>query len=336
MRKIVCNRHKVLGVFISLIIAIFGQNAWGEDMNILQGNVRFKLAIEGHGLKYRVMVNGVIVFTQLEQKNQNNLELPINHLMHPEKSKFSIYGGPQSADKFPSGGSVKLTLIVEDRDSNATYRLPILTLDGGDVYKPSHIEGILVSGRYHLASNNEIKFGSGEIELNEIIKDSKKSGWFDYSREISLPNSLPLWSFFNSDILPNYDAMSDKDYYVARDELFVEYKKIQDALARGDVDSIMPMFAERSHEVDLAFDYPEGEINRQLKMFMLNLVEDPEWELRIRKPKDAKILLEPNHKIVSLIRNTQNLIGFVNSKNGMYKSIPIKFRRQNGQWIITR
>ena len=333
-------KYKVLGVFISLLITIFGQNAWGEDMNILQGNTRFKLAIEGHGIRYFVRVNGVIVFKEYQEKNQNAVEVPINHLMHPETTTFSVSAGPKYAgDKFSATGGVKLTLIIEDRDSEASYRLPILTLDGSEVHKHRDIAGVLVPGHYHLGADNQVNFGKGELELGKISKEEKNDDWFLYSREVTAPNKLPLWAFFNSDTLPDRSLMTKDELISLRKELFVEYKKIQDALAKGDVDSIMPLFAERSREVDLAFDYPAGQINSEVRAFLLGKVNDSDWELQIRKPEGvgAAVLLEKNRKIVSLVRNHQsNLIGFVNIKNGMYSSLPLQYRRENGKWIITR
>ena len=188
---------------------MFVQSAWGNETTVLQGNVRFKLNIQGHGVKYFVSVNDILVFKQFNNNTQDNLELPINHWMHPEQSQFKVWGGDAKGNKFPAGASVKLTLIVEDRDSGASYKLPILELNGGEVYDHKELNGVLKSGRYHLTANNKIEFGKGEIELKSVIKDEYSSkDTFIYSRQISAPNQLQLWAFFNSDPLPDYRSCS--------------------------------------------------------------------------------------------------------------------------------
>jgi hypothetical protein len=260
------NKYKVFGVFISLLLSFFGQNIWAKDMNVLQGNIRFKLEIEGHGLRYSVRVNDVVVFRQLDPDTQNKFELPLNHLMHPEKSKFSVLGGSSKEGPFPVGTEVKLTLLIQDRDTEASYRLPILSLNGDHVYDVDlkKIDGILETGRYHLAKNNKVDSGSGEIELYNVKKEPHptESDWFDYNRVVSVPNNLPLWAFFNMDDLPDYYAMSEDDRVKAIKDLFVEYKKVQDALLNDDIDSIMPMFKLRNDELDIAFDFEPGTMEK--------------------------------------------------------------------------
>ena len=334
-------KRTFFGVFgiqiISFIAFMFVQSAWGNETTVLQGNVRFKLNIQGHGVKYFVSVNDVIVFKQYDSDTQDNLELPINHWMHPEQSQFRVWAGDAKGNKFPSGASVKLTLIIEDRDSGASYKLPILELNGNEVYDNKDLNGILKSGRYHLASNSKVEFGKGEIELKSIIKSEYKSkDTFIYSRQVSVPNQLPLWAFFNSDPLPDYQSMSDDDVTESRKDLFLVYKVIQDGLESGDIDSIMPLFAERNKELDIAFGYESGEMERLLREYINKAIDDPNWELRKTTAKAVGIYREKNKKIVSLMRSEfTDILGFVN-QNNMFYSLTIKFRRENGKWIITR
>ena len=335
-------KRMFLGVFgiqiISFIAFMFVQSAWGNETTVLQDNVRFKLNIQGHGLKYFVTVNDVLVFKQLNNDTQDTLELPINHWMHPEQSKFKIWGGTGvKGEKFPSGASVKLTLIIEDRDSGARYQLPILELNGKEVYEPKELNGILKSGRYHLAPNNKVEFGKGEVELKPIIKDEYDSkDAFVYRRQVSVPNQLPLWAFFNSEPLPDYQSMSQEDKTESENELFLAYKVIQDGLEKGDVDSIMPLFTERNKELDIAFGYPSGEMERLLREYINKVIDNPNWKLKRTTVKQAFIFREENKKIVGLIRSDfSDILGFVN-QNNMFYSLTIKFRRENGKWIITR
>jgi len=257
--------------------------------------------------------------------------------MHPEQSQFRVWGGDAKGNKFPAGASVKLTLLIEDRDSGASYKLPILELNGDEVYDHKELNTVLKSGRYHLAANNKVEFGKGEVELKPIIKNEYHSkDAFIYSRQISSPNQLPLWAFFNSDSLSDYRSMSHEEIIESRDELFLAYKVIQDGLEKGDVDSIMPLFAERNKELDIAFGYEPGEMERLLREYIQKAIDDPNWKLRKRTANEVGISLEQNNKIVSLVRSEKtDILGFIN-QNNLFYSLTIKFRRENGKWIITR
>lgn len=171
-------KGRILNVTIFFIVIIFCQNVLGKDMNILQGNVRFKLEIEGHGLKFFVNVNDITVFKQFDPDTQNNVTLPINHFMHPEKSKFSILTGPSNSGPVPIGSEVKLTLLIEDRNTNASYRLPILIFSKDYINNTKKIKDVLEVNRYHLTDNNLIESGKGEIELAVIKRDAQGHGWF--------------------------------------------------------------------------------------------------------------------------------------------------------------
>ncbi|WP_188407564.1 hypothetical protein, partial [Agarivorans gilvus] len=127
-----------------------------------------------------------------------------------------------------------------------------------------------------------------------------------------------------------------EDYDAVVNDLFVEYKKVQDALAANDIDSIMPMFAERNREGDAAFYYEDGGLEKMLNESMHEKINSSDWALSTTQPNEVGITLESNQKLVSLtLDEDSNAIGFVNS-NGTYSSYPMMFRRENGKWILTR
>src|SRR5690625_8005536 len=77
---------------------------------------------------------------------------------------------------------------------------------------------------------------SGDITVSDVVMTPMKNygGALRFKREMIVPSSLPLWAFFESDDLPDYDAMSDEDYDTAMEDLFVMYEKVQSALARSE------------------------------------------------------------------------------------------------------
>ncbi|MEZ9042934.1 MULTISPECIES: hypothetical protein [unclassified Vibrio] len=333
---LIFKKRYVFLVLIAISVVFISSFSVSGESKVLKGRPVFKLELNAYGARYQLDVNGAAVFREYTSANQTTVDLPINHWMHPEQSefKFLILPSKRGGDFMP-GAFIKVALLVEDEDNaEVRYRLPLLMFDSKQLQAEAEAEmaGSLVAGHYHLADNNQVELGSGDIYLDEIEKivDIEYEGALTYKRQVTIPNSLPLWAFFNSDTLPNYYEMNEEDYRAAVDDLFIEYKKVQDALAVNEVDLIMPMFAERNREGDAAFYYEKGELEQMLRESMQEDIDDPEWTLSPRTPDEVGITLEDNHKIVRL-----NSIGFVNS-NETYSNYPMLFRRENDQWILTR
>ena len=324
----------------SLFAIVCSCAAWSKDVSVLQGKPIFKLEIEGHGLKYVVSANGGRIFNEFDADSQISIDLPINQLMHPESSEFNFVIIPKfGKTSFSEHSFLHVTLLVQGfTNKNIEYRLPLLMFDGSQYKSNNEMGKSLIKGRYHLTNNNEVKRGSGEIELDEINKADFKyvDGAMKYSRHIVIPNSLPLWAFFNSDTLPDYDAMSKQEYNQFRKDLFPLYKKVQDALIEKDVEALVIMFAERSREADLAFYQPLGTMSENVRKLTKQFLDNPDWVLKIRTWNDLGLVSYNNDKLVSLNRaQITGAIGF-EKKNGSYYGLEIIFRKQDDKWIVTR
>ena len=327
--------------FFVIFTFFFCQNAWSEKVSTLQGKPIFKLEIKGQGLRFFIEVNGNNVLNQFDPQSQIATELYINQWMHPEQNTFSVVAIPQYGSIIKGGGLVMIDLIIQDADnSNINYRLPIIELNTNSLPSQKEIVTSSKTGHYYLGMSNQVVYGKGAIELEKISKSDYTrydSGAITYSRKALIPNSLPVWAFFNSDELPDYFSETDEQNFESIEDLFEEYKKVQEALVSGDVNSIMPLFKERNHEGDLAFYLPPGTMEEKLKTSMLDNINNPDWILQIRTKEGNAIIRESNKKLVSLFKAKQaNIIGFVNKNDGRYNNYPIKFRRENGKWVLTR
>ncbi len=180
---------------------------------------------------------------------------------------------------------------------------------------------------------------SGDVVIGEILAKeiSDFDGAYIYEREMYIPSSLPLWSFFGGDVLPDYDNMPDEEYYQAIDDLFMPYKLIQDALEKGGVDSIIPMFEERNKETDAAFYLEPGTTENKLRSSLVNACKDENLELARLSSEFLNIRVESNKKLVSLIREEEmSAIGFNYKSFSASQSYHLIFRRENGGWVLTR
>ena len=324
---------------IFLFVIVCSCKVWSQDVSVLQGKPVFKLEIEAYGLVYFVSANGGSVFNEFDADSQISVDLPINQWMHPESSEFSTVIFPKQGETdFSESSYLHVTLLVQDFDNkDIEYRLPLLMFNGSQYKSNKEMEKSLTKGRYHLTENNEVKLGSGAIDVGSISKTKTK--YADtariYSREVIIPNSLPLWAFFNSDTLPDYDAMSPDEFKKSIKEIFPAYKKVQDLLIAGDVDALVTMFAERSREADLAFYQTPGTMSATVRRLTQQFLDDPEWSLDIRTSEQLGLLSYDNKKLVSLVKGGAGALGFA-KENGRYYGLEIVFRQENGQWIVTR
>ena len=77
-------------------------------------------------------------------------------------------------------------------------------------------------------------------------------------------------------------------------------------------------------------------MERLLRNYLNRALDEPNWKLEKRTGEGMSIFLEDNKRIVSLVRSKKSdILGFTTPSN-MFYSLTIKFRRENGKWIITR
>jgi len=334
------NYKQWLVMATALFVIAFSCKGWSKDVSVLQSKPVFKLEIEAYGLVYSVSVNGGRVFNEFDPDSQISVDLPVNQWMHPESGEFNTLILPKQGEtEFSDSSFLHVTLLVQDFDNkDISYRLPLIMFDGSQYKSNKEMEKSLIKGRYHLADNNEVKMGRGDIELGSINKTKTK--YADtariYSRKVVIPNSLPLWAFFNSDTLPDYNAMSPAEYKKSIKQIFPAYKKVQDILIKGDVEELVKIFAERSREADLAFYQKPGTMSDNVKRLTHQFIDDKDWALQIRTADGLGLMPYDNNKLVSLVMGLDSgALGFA-KENGSYYGLEIIFRREDGEWIVTR
>lgn len=310
-----------------------------NSMTILQDKPVFTLKLEASNTSHFVRLNGVAIHIEFSDQGQISTVLPINHWMKSGENTLGV-------DILPSGqgepinpnAKVKLELQVRNHGQDEVYTVANLEFEGkylreGRPTKNSTTPGRLKSGRAFAPDQN------GDIAIGTVSATPRAmyEGAMLFERTIDIPSSLPLWAFFDSDELPNYDEMSDDDYYSAMKPIFEEYEKVQNGLANGDADKIMPMFEERNRETDAAFYLKPGTTREKLSAALKAAMANDNRELVEITPEDLTITLEENRKLVSLTRNhTDSAIGF-NFKNGEgSENYNLMFRQENGKWILTR
>lgn len=309
-------------------------------MSILDDKPVFTVSVEGFNLAYSVILNGVRVYVERNHSGQVSLTMPVNHFMHPKENYLAIDAvPPEPGGSFKPNARVKATLSVHDlgsADDKVTIATIVFSEKAQNDGSPN--EGSSAGGRYQLTSRLE-EDPEGRIDLGEVLAktSSNYEGSRLFERKLIVPNSLPLWAFFDSDEMPDYFTIPDEEYYPDRDSLLEEYLKVQKALETGDIDSVMPFFEERNRETDLAFYREPGTTEQGIRQDLTGSANDDKLELAPLTRDSVDMLPEENRKLVRLVRGNDGAavaLSFVESQGHIFYDLV--FRRENGEWILTR
>ncbi len=310
------------------------------NANMLKNKPIFDIKVESFGVSFYLKVNGVSIMKEMDSFGQISTTLPVNHWMTPGENSIGIIVFPdEEGEKINPNSYVKMELWVQSLGGAAAgHMIASINFSGAGIEKDDATSESSSSGTLS-SEKGFLKDLNGDVDVKAITTKTTPDfeGVLIFNRELVVPSSLPLWKFFDSEKLPDYDEMSDEDYFAALDQLFVEYKKVQDALSVGDVESIVSMARERSLETDLAFYLESGTTERRLRASLKGAVQDDNLELAELHPDYVSIRVEDNRRLVRLIRGGEtSAVGFNFKSFTGSQSYDFIFRRENGKWIVAR
>jgi hypothetical protein len=308
----------------------------GNNMSLLQDQPVFELKLDGYGCMFIIYINDIKIHFQNNSDSKINTTFPINHYMRSGSNeiKLSLWSG--SEEPVSPAAYIKAELIVSEHKSPETeYTVTSVIFDNKALLALDKIKESTLAGKY----NSEQAFSfddKGDITINEISYKQEKNVHV-YNQNITIPSSLPLWAFFSSDTLPDYYGMSDDEYYKEMDILLLEYQKIQNAIVNKDIASALSMFKERNTELDQAFYYPVGTYDEKVKKSLTNAANDETAELVELNSSHVDFRPFKNQKLNSLKRHNEQSAIRLNYTDieGSY-GYHLIFRRENGNWILTR
>ena len=113
--------------------------------------------------------------------------------------------------------------------------------------------------------------------------------------------------------------------------LFTEYQKIHQLLAKKELDTLLPLFAERNREMDIAYYHEAGYYEKTLRESFEEKFENG----KILDPIDEDQGQAHVSTMGTLLRR-HNLIVFKNKEETLFNHYDIWFRKEGDQWIISR
>jgi len=312
----------------------------GNSMNVLYDKPLFKLSVNTFGTKHIINVNGVSIIRDLDSDGQSESTFPINHLMRSGRNTIETYILPDNpGEAINKHSKITLNLMVASNSNpDIKYNITNLSFESALLEASSPISGSSNSGK--LDSNNEFKQSeNGDVVIHDISikKVAEYPGALKITRIIDIKSSLPLWNFFSSDDLPDYDSLNDEEYYKELETLLHEYMKIQHAIKTNDIESVVALFKERNSELDLAFYQQPGTYEAKIKESLKEAATDKGLELVELRKDNVNFTVEDNRKLASLTRNGFKAAISLNFKEGNgSQRYPLTFRYQNNKWILSR
>ncbi len=324
-------------LFSATALANNKTHAEGKKMNILENQPVFTLQVDSYAIKHDININGVSILRDYDEDGQSSTNFPINHLIRSGKNKIELGILPaKPKEEINQNSSISIQLNVHAKNNpDIKHTLSTIIFKGG---LENYIGSSSLSGKYNI--NQKLTTADdGIITVEDIITEKihDYEGALKFSRYIQIPAPFPLWGFFESDELPDYDSMTDDEYYNEIQNLLDEYLIIQTAISNKNFDALSNLVSERNHELDTAFYAPTGTAHNNLISSLKDASEDNTLELVGLKKTYVNIIVEENNKIAGLYRenNTPAIALRFKSGNGT-QSYDFKFRRKNKKWILTR
>jgi len=314
------------------------ENSNGPNMSILQNQPSFLIKIDTFGIRYILKLNGITVLRENGSDGQLSTTLPVNHWIHTSNNKIEVeVRPPNKGEEFNPHARLEYSLILKSNlDENLFHTLSTINITG---LSANNSEEINSSPSGIFDSNNEFKISeNGDIKVSDISVEKIPTfkGGLVYSRKIHAPSSIPLWKFFESDDLENYDILGDDEYYQKLNTLLAEYLKVQDAITNKNIEILKPLFMERNNELDKAFYRKPGETENTLFESLNDSASDKKLKLIDLDKLSVNFNVEKNGKLTRLLRpNWVPAIAFSIETGGSIR-YDMYFRKKDGKWILTR
>jgi hypothetical protein len=301
------------------------------NMSILSQNPVFTIDFHGAGTRYQLYLNGVLVEGN-SSGAQSTFDIPVNHWMRSGKNTLdlTVYPNDEGEDiSFKS--DIKALLQVRNYGERENFTLGGFSFDG------LKYKNAVLDKTYQRDIENFEIVEAGGITVSEMTEehDIHFEGTRAYSLTFEIPSNLPLWAFFESDDVTDFTSLNYEEFIDMTTELNSILQHVGEQLTLGKVDEIMPLFAERNRETDLAFYKEEGQTERELHSDFTNDI--PTLNMIPFDPASTGYESEKNLKLASNFRNNRTNVISGNLKSGPGNlSFPIMFRKEDGKWIITR
>jgi len=335
---------KIALISAILLTILFTTILQAED-SMLTKKPYFTYRIETKGALYESKINGILLEEDFEG-NTLNFEQPVNQYMRTGTNRIGFQISTHTPEDFDNAKITVSLYVNQDGASESQKKLiSQVTFKANDfAVEKSPIQAIQASmAAVRLDSTDDfLANDKGDVIVHEpqIMRSRIRPHAFYIYQDIELKTPFPEWGFFNADELDFPDL--EDDYFNAPDEynnkiiapLYKEHEKLFSVLKTKDFDKILPLFAERNSEYDIALYYPEGTYDKMLEKALQGDFDDDNSVLKIDEFEYAQPTISDDKKLAKL--GASAMIKFENEEHSLFSKYPLWFYKKDGKWIISR
>ncbi len=338
-RKGICV-SVLIGIMMTLSLNAHAARVGGPS--VLEKEPIFVLRFDVSGCQYDVRINDVNYIPGVMSDPEGIplvSDVPVTQWMISGKNTVDIKVGPvkdaEHLSKQRAKCDIKIALRVKQHGANASSYQTISQINyivdiNNISNKYPFFKGTTSAGRY----NSHKQFAAdkaGDVSVSELqitLIDMDYGQGLHIQQTIDMPINIPRWAWLDGDIIENNQA--------THDSLFKEYKKIWTALHNKDVDSIAPLFEQRTKEYSEAFHVEPRQVSPIESM--KKQLQDPNKKLGDFIAKYEYLHICANGKLAALTIWDDSAAIFFNSdeNGGMSTDYDIYYYRKNGHWYIAR
>lgn len=290
------------------------------------------LSVDADYVPYEVFVNGGFISTDLTGWTGSET-WPINPWLRSGSNQLALllYPWHAEADKAPSfDAQARVTLRLSLRDlaqpDAEAIELLTLQLTGANIERPE------------LSSTNaHPDFTPGKLHSERVDFDGKLLLSVDF--DVRLP--FPEWAFLRSEPSAPAYTLSEDQISPHYERLLSAYENIWQLMQDKALDQLLPLFAERSREIDLAMYRDEGSTQAKLRDSLAQALHDDTRTLAPIRPEEGawKYDVGPSGKLLRLSDGAQSsaIIRFPEKADPRASiGYNIAFRQQGDALIVAR
>ena len=335
---------KTLKIFSLLIlifinISLFADKKVQENI-LLNKDIQYSLRIEGGSTKIQVYINDVNIYFDYSRGNFS-INYPVNKFIRTGKNeiKFKLNANKDQDYKLDKKSNVKVELLVKNFKTREEYVVSTLKYTESQENKTI---GSTVEGKYS-SLNNFVMDKKGNVQVDIPIIESYSTkfgnivGGVIVSQNVYFETAYPKWKFLDSEdiIEKRMELYTIEELIKFKErpdikELYNIYTKIHTALKNKNAESIIDMFEERNTETDIAWNDKEGSAKASLLEGLKDASEDDNNEIIEFIHEKRAYFIEDNLKLIYIPAISWN------KKTGGSREFTMRFRRENGKWILTR
>ena len=300
--------------------------------------------IETQGALYEAKINGVLLEKDF-QGDQLVSEEPVNHYMRSGKNRIGFQLYTRTPEDFGSA-RISLSLYVNEDEAPESGKTLVgqVNFNAADFSsdKPDNaIKSSLLAAKLDSANGYQVSDQGDVIIHSTVIEPSKvRPDAFYIYQDIEVSVPFPEWGFLSADPIEFPDAFVEyKENMELYDNklvtpLYHVHQNIFKIMQTEDMDKILPLFAERNRELDLAFYYSPGTSEQKLKNSLLDDFDDEDIVFKLEELRYAKPIVSDNKLLMQL--GADAMLYFEDEEDEIFELYPAWFYQKDGKWIISR